>query len=102
MFGRPQRGGPPMEHPSAGDDALTALRNGEKATISEILGGHQLEARLTNMGLRPGKQITKLSAMPGGGPVTVECDGFRVALGRGVACRVKIERLEQATASDEP
>lgn len=102
MFGRPRRGNvPPIDHPPIEGDVISTLRNGEKATITEILGGHQIEARLMNMGLRPGKEITRLGAMPGGGPITVECDGFRVALGRGIAHRVKIQRLERATPADE-
>jgi len=75
-------------------DTLLTLRTGEKARIVEILGGPQLEARLGNMGLRLGKHVTKVGAMLAGGPVTVECDGFRVALGRGIAGRVRVERLQ--------
>jgi ferrous iron transport protein A len=81
-------------------DVLTSLCDGEKAVITEVLGGQQLAVRLTNMGLRPGKQITRLGAMPAGGPITVECDGFRVALGRGVAQRVKVERCDRTEDSD--
>jgi ferrous iron transport protein A len=83
-------------------DTLLTLRTGEKARIVEILGGPQLEARLANMGLRVGKQVTKVGAMLAGGPVTVECDGFRVALGRGIAGRVRVERLHTPSAAAGP
>jgi|GEM_PF-2503624 len=86
------RGKAPVPFQHTTGDTLLALHTGEKARIAEILGGPQLEARLGNMGLRLGKQVTKASAMPAGGPVTVECDGFRVALGRGIAGRVRVER----------
>ncbi len=58
--------------------------------IDRILGGSQMQARLENMGLRPGKTVTRLSAMPSGGPVMVECGGTRVALGRGIARHVLV------------
>jgi ferrous iron transport protein A len=98
MLGRRHHHGPP--HAPFGDDVVAALRDGETAVITEVLGGHQLQARLGNMGLRPGKRIVKLGAMPAGGPVTIECDGFRVALGRGIARHVRIERLGQTATSD--
>jgi Fe2+ transport system protein FeoA len=88
---------PPVE-----GDVIATLQDGERATITQIHGGHNLEARLKNMGLRPGKSIVKLGAMPGGGPVTVECDGFRVALGRGLACRVQVERQAPEAPIEEP
>ncbi|MBN1192431.1 MAG: ferrous iron transport protein A [Coriobacteriia bacterium] len=80
---------------------LTSLGDGERAVITQVAGGQLLEARLQNMGLRPGKLVTKLATMPGGGPVTVECDGFRVALGRGIASRVQVKRIAETTRSDE-
>ncbi|GEM_PF-252403 len=84
-------------HPSVEGDTLTMLRQGEKAVLKDIVGGGELQTRLSNMGLRAGKTITKLGAMPSGGPITVECDGFRVALGRGIARRVRVERASHKT-----
>ncbi|MCK8115006.1 FeoA family protein [Anaerosoma tenue] len=95
MWGRGMASALPQH---AAGDTLLALRTGEMARIAEILGGPQLEARLGNMGLRLGKQVTKAGAMPAGGPVTVECDGFRVALGRGIAGRVRVEPLQDPSA----
>lgn len=79
---------------------LASLREGQQARIVEVLGGAQLKARLENLGLREGKQVVKAGAMPAGGPVTVECDGFRVALGRGIAQRVKVETLGEGHSAD--
>ncbi|MDP2181120.1 MAG: FeoA family protein [Actinomycetota bacterium] len=73
-------------------DTVVALRDGERATVIGVRGGGQMEARLVNMGLRPGKTITKLAALPGRGPVTVEVDGCRVALGHGIARKLLVER----------
>ncbi len=76
-------------------NTVAALRDGEKATIVGVHGGGRLEARLANMGLRPGKTIKKLAALPGHGPITVEVDGRQVAFGHGVARKVLIERLSE-------
>lgn len=84
--------------PRAGD-VIAEMHDGEKAVIAEITGGHQLRARLMNMGLRPGKPVKRVGSMPAGGPITVECDGFRIALGRGVCQRVRVER---PTGSPDP
>ncbi|MBN2839762.1 MAG: ferrous iron transport protein A [Coriobacteriia bacterium] len=65
--------------------------------IESVLGGPQMQTRLENMGLRPGKTVTKLSAMPSGGPVMVECGGSRIALGRQIAHHVRVRRAGQAT-----
>lgn len=96
MFGRRRHGGPPTAapHPAAGP-VLCTLADGERAIITGVIGGGQLQARLESMGLRPGKEVTKLGAMPASGPVTVECDGFRVALGHGIAQRVTVEHVGQ-------
>lgn len=97
MFGRRGRGGRRENLSPIGDDVLAALRDGERAVIKDVAGGGQLQTRLENMGLRPGKVVTKLGAMPARGPVTVECDGFRVALGQGIARLVRIERFTIGT-----
>lgn len=81
-------------------ETLASLRGGQRASIVEVLGGAQLQTRLENLGLRRGKQIVKVGAMPAGGPVTLECDGFRVALGRGIAQRVRVETLDEPQSAD--
>jgi len=101
MFGHPRAWGRRMHHPQIEGDVIATLRDGERAVITEVIGGHALEARLRNMGLRAGKAVVKVGAMPGGGPVTVECDGFRVALGRGLASRVKVDRQQPAPPAEE-
>ena len=73
-------------------NTVAALKDGEKATIIGIHGGGQLESRLANMGLRSGKSVIRLAALPGHGPVTVEVDGSRVALGHGIARKILVER----------
>ena len=88
MFGRRGGRGPGWDPTPVEGPVLATLHDGERAVIESIIGGGQMQARLENMGLRPGKIVTRLSAMPSGGPVMVECGGTRVALGRGIARHV--------------
>jgi len=78
---------------------LATLGDGERAVIESVQGGVQMQARLENMGLRPGKMVTRLSAMPSGGPIMVECGGTRVALGRGIAQHVSVRSVGASAAT---
>lgn len=79
---------------------LTALRNGETATVISIdggpgrgrrRGGWGFERRLTDMGLTPGTKVTVVKSAPLHGPIEVIVRGSRLALGRGVAERILVE-----------
>ena len=72
--------------------SICELRSGEKAVIRGVVGGLGFVRRLAAMGLRPGKSLTKVSSQFLGGPVTVVIDGRCVALGRGMAAKVMVER----------
>jgi len=56
-----------------------------------VRGGHRAVERLGALGIRPGKRVTKVSAMALGGPVTVEVDRSHVAMGRHMADRVLVQ-----------
>ncbi len=73
---------------------LTQMQPGESGIIAEIQGGRGFMSRIQNMGIRPGKKITKISSHFWRGPQTVEIDNLQVAIGFGMARRifVKIER----------
>lgn len=73
---------------------VTALGDGESARVVRIAGGERLAARLNNLGILPGKCVVKLGTMPGRGPVMLDCEGVRVALGRGIASHVIVEQGE--------
>lgn len=88
----------PVIHPD-GHPNVCMLSDDEPATVVRIEGGHQLAARLHNLGILPGKRIKKLGTMPGTGPVMIDCDGVRVALGRRIAAHVLVEPSREA---DEP
>ncbi len=47
--------------------------------------------RLSALGIRPGKRITKVGSMLMRGPVTIQVDRAQVAVGFGMASRIIVE-----------
>ena len=70
---------------------LARMRSGQTGTVAQIAGGQHLTQRLQALGIRPGKSITKLSAMFGHGPVTVQVDSMQIAIGFGMAGKILVE-----------
>jgi ferrous iron transport protein A len=72
---------------------LTAcqMRSGQSGKVVQILGGQGLVNRLNAMGIRPGKKITKISAMFLRGPVTIQVGQIRAAIGYGMASKIVVE-----------
>ncbi|MFH1407164.1 MAG: FeoA family protein [Candidatus Omnitrophota bacterium] len=70
---------------------LTQIQPGESAIVSEIQGGYGLVKKLQNMGIRPGKKITKVSSHFGHGPQTVKVGNMQIAIGYGMAKKIFIE-----------
>jgi len=70
---------------------LTRMRAGQSGTVVQIQGGRGLINRLNGLGIVPGKKITKISSMVMRGPVTIEVDRARVAIGFGMANRVIVK-----------
>ena len=74
---------------------LTHMKPGESGVIRELRGGCDFTKRIHAMGVRPGKEIKKVSSHFWRGPQTVEVDKACVAIGFGMAKRifVEVERL---------
>ena len=70
---------------------LRQMPAGRSGKVVEIQGGHGLVNRLSALGVRPGKKITKVSSMLMRGPVTLQSGNTRVAVGFGMANRIIIE-----------
>jgi ferrous iron transport protein A len=70
---------------------LVHMRNGQRGVVVEIKGGHGMVSRLSALGIRPGRKITKVSAMFMRGPVTIQVGNAEVAIGFGMARRVIVE-----------
>jgi len=71
--------------------SLAQMRAGQKGKIVEIDGGYGLARKLDALGIRVGKEITKISAQLMRGPVLLEQDNTQAALGFGMASRVLVE-----------
>jgi DtxR family Mn-dependent transcriptional regulator len=79
--------------------ALTTLKKEETGTVSSIKAGHGqgrvFEKRLMDMGLTPGTRIRVVKSAPFHGPVEIHVRGSRLALGRGMAERIFVEKKEE-------
>lgn len=70
---------------------LTQMKPGESGIIISLEGGFGMTEKLQNMGVRLGKNITKVSSHFWRGPQTVKIGNSQVAIGFGMAKRIFIE-----------
>jgi Fe2+ transport system protein FeoA len=70
---------------------LSQIRQGEKVIIDSLHEGNELNRRLTSLGFTPGVDI-EIMQNYGRGPMIVMVRGSRVALGRGEADKIKVNR----------
>ena len=70
--------------------SLNELKSNEKGVVQKINGGTSLINRLNALGIRPGKEIAKISSTFMRGPVTIQIDRSHVAIGFGMAKKIFI------------
>jgi ferrous iron transport protein A len=83
--------------PNEKQTTLARMRAGQSGIVIQIEGGHGLVNRLSALGIIPGKRITKISSMLMRGPLTVEVDRTRVAIGFGMASKILIQLNNEST-----
>ena len=71
---------------------LGAVPSGESVQIRAVQGGHSLLSRLASLGFTPGAHLRVIQNF-GRGPMLVALRDTRVALGRGEAGKILVERL---------
>ena len=71
--------------------SLVQMKPGQKGKIVEINGGYGLASKLEALGIRTGKEITKVSEQLMRGPVLLKHNHTQAALGFGMASRVLVE-----------
>jgi DtxR family Mn-dependent transcriptional regulator len=89
-----------MNHNSKRNEiALTKLKEEETGTVSSIRVGHGrgsvFEKRLMDMGLTPGTRVTVVKSAPFHGPIEIRVRGSRLAVGRGMAERIFVEKEKE-------
>ena len=70
---------------------LLETPKGKKVRIIEYNGGKGVSYKLRQLGLTPGKEVKVLRHAPLGGPLMIDVEGRSIALGRGIAARIKVE-----------
>ena len=70
---------------------LRQMQPGQSAKVVRVQGGHGMVNRLSALGIRPGKRITKISSMLMRGPVTIQSGQTQLAIGFGMAGRIIVE-----------
>ena len=72
---------------------LLGSPKGKAVRIVDYSGGKGVSFKLRQLGLSPGREVKVLRYAPMGGPVMVDVEGRSVALGRGIAARIKVEKI---------
>ena len=70
---------------------LRQMQSGQSGKVAQVQGGHGLFNRLNALGIRPTKRITKVSSMLMRGPVTIQLDNIKIAIGFGMANKIIVE-----------
>ena len=70
---------------------LAQMQTGQRGKIVEIEGGYGLARKLDALGIRVGKEITKISAQWMRGPVLLRQGNTQTALGFGMASKILVE-----------
>lgn len=82
-----------MDTPTPDPDlTLASCPTGQACRVAEI-AEEGLRRRLEQLGLAPGKIVVKVGGQLFNGPVVVRIGSTELALGRGMAQRVRVERL---------
>lgn len=75
----------------SGTVPLSALSTGEHGAVVQLSGGRGLLGRMTSLGFTPGAHVTIVQNF-GRGPLIVQVRDTRIALGRGEASKVYVQR----------
>ncbi|MGC9516324.1 MAG: FeoA family protein [Methanomicrobiales archaeon] len=78
---------------------LTQVKSGKKVVIKEISGGFGLKNRFKSLNIREGKEIQVISSGPFRGPLVLNIDGCKVAVGRGMAAKILVEEVNENTSN---
>lgn len=80
---------------AASEGTLAGLRAGDRALIAGI-ADDTARAQATRFGMGEGAQVSCVTALPGG-PIIVRSGRQEIAIGRGLARRITIDRACEVT-----
>ena len=72
---------------------LTTLLPGERAEIVALGHGRGRQHHFRTMGLMEGKIVKLIAAQPARGPFVIDVEGTQIAIGRGMARHILIQKL---------
>lgn len=78
--------------------SLASMKAGESGIVVDVLGGHGFINRLNALGIRLCKKITKVNSMLMRGPIIVDVDGMKIAVGYGMGQKIIVEVTNDNTA----
>ena len=70
---------------------LLEMNRGESGVIVSLSGGNGFCNRMENLGIRPGKTVTKICSQPLNGPIQIKIENIQIAIGRGMANKIIVE-----------
>ncbi len=68
---------------------LIDIPAGKSARVVDVAGGMGMKNRLAAIGIYPGATVKVVKSPPG--PMIIEVSGTRLALGKGMAAKIKVE-----------
>ena len=69
---------------------LAEMPVGKAGVVARLTGRAGFARHLESLGIRPGKKLTKINSVFMRGPVIVEVDRARVAVGHGMARKIMV------------
>lgn len=69
---------------------LVQMQTGQSGVLDFVEGAKEVTCKLDALGIRPGSSVTKISHALGRGPVVLRVNGTDVALGFGMAKKIRV------------
>jgi ferrous iron transport protein A len=80
-------------NPDEGGVPLTMLLPGERAKIVALGAGSGKQRHFRTMGLMEGKIVKIIATQPARGPLVLDIEGTQIAIGRGMARQILVQKI---------
>ena len=74
---------------------LAEIKKDTNCRVISVEGGHGVAKKLSDLGLREGARISKISSQFMKGPVTVRVGCTEIAVGYGIAKKIMVECIKK-------